>query len=141
MVHVTKIAHVRLKGILQAPELEGSSKNKSDELMDTNEGKKTYMRDMTKPVGDACRDDGTLKDANELEWPESPSEIVTQQEYFDHWPEPHHPEGDFDGRSPTPLEVLSVVDLEPEDEKTIPQKRKKVSMRVCFWSKWYSQSF
>ena len=108
--------------------IEGSSKNKSNELLDTNEGKKTYMRDMTKPVSDACRDDGTLKDANELEWPESPSEIVTQQEYFNHWPEPHYPEGEFDRRSPTPLEVLLVVDSESEDEKTIPQKCKKVTM-------------
>lgn len=88
-----------MKGILQAPELEWSSKNKSNELLDTNEKKKTYMRDMTKPVGDACHDDGTLKDADELVWPESPSEIVAQQT-FEEWPhvdEPApHPEGEFD---------------------------------------------
>ena len=130
-----------MKGILQAPELEWSSKNKSNELLDTNKKKKTYMRDMTKPVGDACHDDGTLKDADELVWPESPSEIVAQQT-FEEWPhvdEPApHPEGEFDRWpwSPTPLVVLSVV--ESEDETTILQKCKKVSMRVFLWSKWYS---
>ena len=99
------------------------------------------MRDMTKPVGDACHDDGTLKDADELVWPESPSEIVAQQT-FEEWPhvdEPApHPEGEFDRWpwSPTSLVVLSVV--ESEDETTILQKCKKVSMRVFLWSKWYS---
>ena len=30
--------------------------------------------DMSKPVWDACREDGTLKDTSELEWPDSPTE-------------------------------------------------------------------
>jgi hypothetical protein len=30
--------------------------------------------DTSKPVGDACREDGTLKDASEMEWPNSPTE-------------------------------------------------------------------
>jgi hypothetical protein len=118
-----------LKAILNAPELEGSSKNKSDELQDTNERGKTYKRDMTKPVGDACREDGTLKDADELEWPNSPTELGAAQKDFAGWDEPApHPEGDFNRRSPTPLEITPVVDT--EDEITIPQKRKKVSKRV-----------
>lgn len=29
---------------------------------------------MSKPVGDACRKDGTLKDASEIEWFNSPTE-------------------------------------------------------------------
>ena len=29
---------------------------------------------MSKPDSDACREDGTLKDASEMEWPNSPSE-------------------------------------------------------------------
>lgn len=29
--------------------------------------------DMSKPVGDACCEDGTLKDASEMEWPDSPT--------------------------------------------------------------------
>ena len=51
-----------------------------------------------------------------------------------------HPEGEFDRWpwSPTPLDALLVV--ESEDEITIPQKRKKVSMRVFPWSNWYSLS-
>ena len=134
-----------MKGILQAPELEGSSKNKSDEMPDTNERAKTYMRDVTKPVGDACRDDGTLKDADELEWPDSPSELVATQTHFD-WhhgladdePAPH-PDSEFDRRSPTPVDVM-VVESELEDEITVPRKRKKVSLRVCLRSKWYSLS-
>ena len=143
MAYFTKLTYVLLKGILRAPELEGSSTSNELPVSDTNEREKTYMRDMTKPVGDACRDDGTLKDADELEWPDSPSELVATQTHFDwhHGPaddEPApHPDSEFERRSSTPLEV-SVV--ESEDEKTIPQKRKKVSMRVCLWSKWYSPS-
>ena len=145
MAYFTKLTYVFLKGILQAPELEGSSKDKSNELPvpDNNEGEKTYMRDMTKPVGDACRDDGTLKDADELEWPDSPSELVATQTHFDwhHGPaddEPApHPDSEFDRRSSTPVEVMVV---ESEDEITIPRKRKKVSLRVCLMSKWYSLS-
>ena len=30
--------------------------------------------DKSKPEGDACREDGTLKDASELDWPDSPTE-------------------------------------------------------------------
>ena len=30
--------------------------------------------DKSKPEGDACRKDGTLKDASELDWPDSPTE-------------------------------------------------------------------
>ena len=146
MAHIIKLSYIFLKGILlQAPELEASSKNKSNELPDTDERAKTYMRDLTKPVGDACRDDGTLKDADELEWPDSPSELVATQTHFDwhHGPaddEPApHPDSEFERRSSTPLQVeVSIV--ESEDEITIPQKRKKVSMRICLWSKWYSPS-
>jgi len=103
------------------------------------------MRDMTKPVGDACRDDGTLKDADELEFPDSPTDLVAPlhdfAEWHDHDYEPApHPEGEFDEfdrRSSTPLQV-EVTFVESEDEITIPQKRTKVSIRVCLWSKWYS---
>ena len=34
----------------------------------------TYFKDMSKPDGDACREDRTLKDACEMDWPDSPSE-------------------------------------------------------------------
>jgi hypothetical protein len=34
----------------------------------------TYFKDASKPDGDACREDGTLKDASEMDWPDSPSE-------------------------------------------------------------------
>jgi hypothetical protein len=34
----------------------------------------TYLKDASKPDGDACREDGTLKDASEMEWPNSPSQ-------------------------------------------------------------------
>jgi hypothetical protein len=39
----------------------------------TNNGEQIY-KDCSKPDGEACRDDGTLKDASELEWPDSPSD-------------------------------------------------------------------
>ena len=129
MVPIIQTADILLfKGIPKAPE--GSSKNKSDELMDTNEGK-TYLRDMTKPVGNACRDDGTLKDADELEWPDSPTEITAPQndwDQHDYEPAPH-PEGKFDqrSRSSTPPQA-EVTFINSEDEITIPQKRTKVSI-------------
>jgi hypothetical protein len=34
----------------------------------------THIMDTSKPVGDACREDGTLKDASEMDWPNSPTE-------------------------------------------------------------------
>lgn len=33
------------------------------------------FKDTTKPDGDACRPDGTLKDASEMEWLDSPSAV------------------------------------------------------------------
>jgi hypothetical protein len=44
------------------------------------------LRDVTKPVGDACRDDGTLKDADEMVWPNSPTEPEAPQMDFHEWP-------------------------------------------------------
>ena len=49
-------ANIVLKGVPKAPE-----------------GK--IYRDTTKPVGDACHEDGTLKDADEMVWPNSPTEL------------------------------------------------------------------
>jgi hypothetical protein len=45
----------------------------------------TYNTDTTKPDGDACREDGTLKDVCEMEWVHSPSDeynhsLATQHE-------------------------------------------------------------
>jgi hypothetical protein len=39
----------------------------------TNNGERIY-KDYSKPDGKACQDDGTLKDASELVWPNSPSD-------------------------------------------------------------------
>lgn len=38
---------------------------------------------MAKPDGEACREDGTLKDASELEWPNSPSELESSTAKYD----------------------------------------------------------
>ena len=38
------------------------------------EDEATYLKDASKPDGEACRDDGTLKDAHEIEWLHSPSQ-------------------------------------------------------------------
>jgi hypothetical protein len=35
---------------------------------------KQIFKDATMPDGDACRPDGTLKEASEMVWPDSPSE-------------------------------------------------------------------
>ena len=34
------------------------------------------FKDRTKPDGDACQLDGTLKDASEMDWPNSPSDMT-----------------------------------------------------------------
>jgi len=52
----------------------GSSRNTSDQSSGLNEKGNTYQKDPTKSVGEACNEDGTLKDASELEWPYSPTE-------------------------------------------------------------------
>jgi hypothetical protein len=47
-----------------------------------------YIQDPTKPEGEAWNVDGTLKDASELEWPESPSEpnvLDTNESVWDYW--------------------------------------------------------
>jgi hypothetical protein len=44
---------------------------------------KIFLKDPSKPDGDACHDDGTLKDASELEWPDSPSDIKASNNTFD----------------------------------------------------------
>ena len=76
-------ADILLKGAPKATE--GSSNNKPNELRvqvpDTNKGK-TYLRDATKPVGDACCDDGTLKDADEMIWPNSPTKLEAPEKDF-----------------------------------------------------------
>ena len=40
----------------------------------TSDKTKLFLKDGTMPDGDACRPDGTLKDARQMEWPNSPSE-------------------------------------------------------------------
>jgi hypothetical protein len=64
---------------------ESSSKDISGDSLDGEENGKTYFRDATKPVGDACRDDGTLKKASELDWPDSPTTIQPPQEDNMEW--------------------------------------------------------
>jgi len=55
----------------------GSSKNIPNTSMSSNEKENTYTMDQTKPVGEACNEDGTLKDASELDWPDSPIQPYT----------------------------------------------------------------
>src|SRR5271168_893754 len=44
-----------------------------------------YVMDPSNPVGDACRNDGTLKDASEMDWPNSPTEYnraLIEEQFF-----------------------------------------------------------
>jgi hypothetical protein len=46
------------------------------------EGSGTHValaKDHTKPDGNACQPDGTLKDASEMEWPNSPSDLMREE--------------------------------------------------------------
>jgi hypothetical protein len=67
------VTDILLKGNPRSPELEGSIMNISDHDENPDTHEKTYLRDITKPFGDACRADGTLKDANEMDWVTSPT--------------------------------------------------------------------
>ena len=46
----------------------------SDAMQENDSNSEQIYKDYSKPDGDACRDDGTLKDASEMEWPNSPSD-------------------------------------------------------------------
>ena len=49
----------------------------------TNAKGKIFFKKPSKPDSDVCHDDGTLKDASELEWPDSPSDIEASNNTFD----------------------------------------------------------
>jgi hypothetical protein len=85
VAHIIGIADILLKGVLKVPPGYWSSKNISDEVLDTNEKEKTYLRDVTKPVGNACHDDGTLKDADEMVWPDSLTKLEVPQKDICEW--------------------------------------------------------
>ena len=34
------------------------------------------LKDASKPDGEACNDDGTLKEASEMDWPDSPTDLA-----------------------------------------------------------------
>jgi hypothetical protein len=66
-----------------------------------------FLKDASKPEGDACNPDGTLKDADKMEWLNSPSD-----------------------EAPAPFEnhrehVLPVLEEEPDDVHVT--KRRRVS--------------
>ena len=67
----------------------GSSKRISDSSLNGKEN--TYLKDPTKPDGEACNNDRTLKNASELEWLDSPSQPNTfgyreeTEGVWDHW--------------------------------------------------------
>lgn len=133
----------------KTPRAKETSRNISNVFPDSNENGKTYSRDMTKPIGDACRDDGTLKDANEIEWVHSPTKVTSSE------PPPESPGTSSDiyvsdnhdlpsikvscvlqiwcRNSPATqqkTQIHGVEDPKSEDEITVPQKRKNVRIRV-----------
>jgi hypothetical protein len=82
MHHSDSVTIEPLKTLESIP---SSKKNISDGVSKTNANGKTFLKDSSKPDGDACRDDGTLKDASELDWPNSPSDIKAPSNTFDHY--------------------------------------------------------
>jgi hypothetical protein len=60
-----------------------SEENILDCVSSTNAKGKIFLKDSSKPDGDACHNDGTLKDASELEWLNSPSDIKASTDTFD----------------------------------------------------------
>ena len=66
-------ANSPMTGFSKTPE---PSKNSSGENSSANERINPYLQNPTMPHGDACNDDGTLKDASEMIWPDSSSQIA-----------------------------------------------------------------
>jgi hypothetical protein len=64
----------------------------------------SFLKDASKPEGEACNPDGTLKDADKMEWLNSPSDLA---------PVP------FDNHQE---HVLHILDDEPDD-KHITKRR------------------
>ena len=137
-----KNTKILFEGVTKAPGV--SSKNISNKLLDTNEKEKPYLRDAAKPVGDACRDDGTLKDANEIDWLNSPSELEPRNDFhtsdgydlMDSMYVSESEEGnlvnlilafDFISYSHSIQQRSLVGDIESENERIISQKHKKVA--------------
>ena len=50
------------------------NRNMSESSSGIESASNNYFKDFSKLDGDACREDGTLKDASEMEWLNSPSE-------------------------------------------------------------------
>ena len=46
----------------------------SDAMQENDSDSEQIYKYYSKPDGDACRDDGTLKDVSKMEWPNSPSD-------------------------------------------------------------------
>ena len=87
----------------------------------TSDKTKLFLKDGTMLDGDACQPDGTLKDASEMEWPNSPSEQpVTQLSEDGHNLKRSSPcddkesESERDGPPKTKVSYISIVftDLE-----------------------------
>ena len=51
-----------------------ANRNMSESSSEIESASNNYFKDFSKPDGDTCHEDGTLKDASEMEWPNSPSE-------------------------------------------------------------------
>jgi hypothetical protein len=59
--------------------LEGNNSTFFNAWRDALEGR-SMEKDNSKPDGDTCRPDGTLKEASEMEWPHSPSDLDAREQ-------------------------------------------------------------
>lgn len=79
-----------LEELHQREKIKNTSNEYSDTSSSSNQKGKIYLKDQTKPDGEACNEDGTLKDATELEWPDSPTQpgqpnILDNNSVWDYW--------------------------------------------------------
>jgi hypothetical protein len=101
----------------------GPSTSKSGSSTNRHYDENTHLMDTSKPVGDACRDDGTLKDAKEMDWLNSPTENNRRELTEDHSKynraiiEDHFRASDNDG---------SVLDLSSTETKSVEAPKVKV---------------
>lgn len=71
-------------------------------------GGSTHLKDVSKPDGEACCDDGTLKDASEMEWVHSPTQSDTVPHGEKRKQTDSAPDGDVDDIDVLPKTKVSV---------------------------------
>ena len=73
-----------------------------------------FLKDASKPEGEACNPDGTLKDADKIEWLNSPSDEAA----------PAAPAAPLPSENPSKHAVHVYDDVDESDDKRVTKRRR-----------------